>query len=69
MKKLFAIALPSILIVVLAGLTAGCGGSTGGKPSSSAPATTGSGDPNFASSSNWLAVADNDHQEGRRLLR
>lgn len=56
MKKLFAIALPSILIVVLAGLTAGCGGSTGGKPSSSAPATTGSGDPNFASSSNWLAL-------------
>ena len=56
MKKLFAIALPSILIVVLAGLTAGCGSSTGGKPSSSVPATTAKGDPNFANSSNWLAV-------------
>ncbi len=56
MKKFAGITVPLIVMVFLVGLTAGCGSSTGGKPSASVPATTSRGNPNYANSSNWLAV-------------
>ena len=56
MKKSAGIAIPLVVIVSLSALIAGCGSSTGGKPSSSVPATTAQGNPNFANLSNWLAV-------------
>lgn len=45
-----------VAITAVVGITVGCGSSTGGKPSSSLPATTGQGNPKYANSSNWLAV-------------
>jgi hypothetical protein len=58
MKKLKGIGVLLVAMPVLFGLTAGCGSkpSTGGKPSGSVPATTAEGNPNYANSSNWLAL-------------
>jgi hypothetical protein len=56
MKKFAGIGVVLVAITAVVGMTAGCGSSTGGKPSSSVPATTAQGNPNFANSSNWLAL-------------
>ena len=56
MKKFAEIGVVLVSIAAMVGMTAGCGSSTGGKPSSSVPATTAQGNPNFANSSNWLAL-------------
>jgi len=56
MKKFAEIGVVLVAITAVVGMTAGCGSSTGGMPSSSVPATTGQGNPNFANSSNWLAL-------------
>ena len=48
-----------VVLVVITGvvvITVGCGSTTGGRPSASVPATTGQGNPNYANSSNWLAL-------------
>jgi len=45
-----------VAVVLLASTTAGCGGSSSGLPSVSAPAAMADGSPNYASSSNWLSI-------------
>ena len=55
MKK-FAIAVPVVLILSLAGIVTGCGSSSSSKPSTTVPATNGQGVPNYANSSNWLSL-------------
>jgi hypothetical protein len=56
MKKYAGIGVLLVVMSVQVGLVAGCGGSNGSKPSGSVPATTDQGNPNFANSSNWLAL-------------
>ncbi|MHB8895011.1 MAG: DUF3089 domain-containing protein [Candidatus Geothermincolia bacterium] len=56
MKKFTEIGVVLVAITAVVGLAAGCGSSAGGRPSTSAPATTPQGNPNFANSSNWLAL-------------
>lgn len=56
MRKHAGIGVVLVAITAVVGITVGCGGSTGGKPSASVPATTGQGNPNYANSSNWLAL-------------
>jgi hypothetical protein len=55
MRKSLEILVVMAAVTAVAGLIVGCG-TSGGKPSASAPATTPQGDPNFANSSNWLAL-------------
>ncbi len=45
-----------IAVVALVTVTAGCGRTSNGNPSASAPPTLANGDPNYASSSNWLSI-------------
>ena len=56
MKKSAGIIVVLVSITAVVGMMAGCGSSGGGKPSSTAPATTAQGNPNYANSSNWLAL-------------
>jgi hypothetical protein len=56
MKKFAEVAVVLVGIAAMVGMTAGCGSSTGGKPTTSVPMTTAQGNPNFANSSNWLAL-------------
>jgi len=56
MKKSAKIGVVLVTIAVVAGMAVGCASSTGGKPSATAPVTTAQGNPNFANSSNWLAL-------------
>ena len=56
MTKSTGIGVMLVAVAVLATVTAGCGGSSSGKPSASASATMANGAPNYASSSNWLAI-------------
>jgi len=56
MTKSTGIGVTMVAVVVLVAMTAGCGSSSSGKPSASAPATMANGAPNYASSSNWLAI-------------
>jgi hypothetical protein len=54
MKKSAGIAVPLIMAAALVGLVAGCGSSSSSK--GSAPATTKSENPDYANSTNWLAL-------------
>ena len=56
MKNYGPIGAVLIAITAVAWLTVGCGSSTSGMPSASAPATTAQGNPDYANSSNWLAL-------------
>ena len=56
MTKSTGIGVMLIVVAALVAMTAGCGSSSSGKPSASAPATLADGAPNYASSSNWLAI-------------
>jgi hypothetical protein len=56
MKKIIGIGVALAVTTAVLGLAAGCGSSADGRPTASAPATTANGDPNYANSSNWLAV-------------
>ena len=55
MKKL-GIAIPMVVILSLVGIVTGCGSSSSSKPSTSVPATSSQGVPNYANSSNWLSL-------------
>ena len=54
--KSAGISLILVAVAALVAMTAGCGSSSGGGPSASVPVTTVDGAPNYASSSNWLAL-------------
>jgi hypothetical protein len=56
MTKSTGIGVMLVAVAALVAMTAGCGNSSSGKPSASAPPTTADGAPNYASSSNWLAI-------------
>ena len=55
MRK-FAIAFTAMAILSILGPAAGCGSSSSGMPSTNVPATDSYGTPNYANSSNWLAL-------------
>jgi hypothetical protein len=56
MTKSTGIGVMLVAVAALVAMIAGCGSSSSGKPSASAPATMANGAPNYASSSNWLAI-------------
>ena len=56
MKKFTGIAIPSIVMVFLVGLMAGCGSSSNSGKASTSPSATSQNNPDYSKSANWLSL-------------